>query len=308
MPASPTALLAWGETNAVRDLRRRFQSEDASPRQFPDDEPLDDRVWRLPVPDPDAAAVANHRSFHLRTARKLGVALPNSRLIDEAFIKNDMHLHEALDADRLPSSALGWLLKTPFSAAGSGHRTLLRDRLPIDDETRSRIASLARLHGELLLEPLMERLADFGCCAALEQGVVSVVSVHEQSIDRSGSFRGLRLAESALSCPGLDDAEQEALLETVRDVGACLADVGYVGAFGIDAWRYVGTDGEPRFQPLGEVNARLTFGFVARCAYERATRTGRIAAGSEAFYDLRASGDFEADPLVPFNAASRVSE
>ena len=298
----PAALLAWGETTGVRDLRLRFESAGEPLGQSNENEPLYDRLWRLPVPMPSAAALANHRSFLLRTARKLGVALPGSCLIDDGLINVDEQLDAALRADRLPQRALGWLLKTPYSAAGSGHRVLVRDRLPPDDKTRARIGSLVRRHGCLLLEPLMERLADFGCCAVLEGNGVRIVSVHEQSIERSGWFRGIRLAESTQSCPGLEGEEREALLAAARDVGASLAEIGYRGAFGIDAWRYVGDDGRPRFQPLGEVNARLTFGFVARCAYERAVEAGRIATGSDTFYDLRAAGDFEADPLAPFSA------
>ena len=47
-------------------------------------------------------------------------------------------------------------------------------------------------------------------------------------------------------------------------VGSQLAQDGYRGPFGIDGFVYRGSDGQTRVHPLCEINARLSFGFVAR--------------------------------------------
>ena len=59
-------------------------------------------------------------------------------------------------------------------------------------------------------------------------------------------------------------------MEEALDAAAgALRRAGYSGAFGLDAWRYRPPDGGTAFNPLGEINARLTFGFVARSLADR---------------------------------------
>ena len=94
---------------------------------------------------------------------------------------------------------------------------------------------------------------------------------------------------------GLSDAETLALVDALRAMGDRLRAEGYEGAFGIDAWRVRDPDGAMRLHALGELNARLTFGFVARRIAEAAgwdERSGSPApllrvGGAE---DLRAAG------------------
>jgi hypothetical protein len=58
---------------------------------------------------------------------------------------------------------------------------------------------------------------------------------------------------------------------TTEAVAAALGREGYVGPFGIDAWRYRRADGALVLNPLGEINARMTFGLVAWTAAGRAS-------------------------------------
>ena len=102
---TPTAILAWGETTAVHDLRLQFESQGQPRRQSTKHQLLRDRLWQLPIPKAGAATFANHRSFHLRTARKLGLALPGSCLIDGVRVDDTAQLDEALHTDRLPQRA-----------------------------------------------------------------------------------------------------------------------------------------------------------------------------------------------------------
>ena len=52
-------------------------------------------------------------------------------------------------------------------------------------------------------------------------------------------------------------------------MASALRSAGYVGPFGIDAWRYRRDDGAIVLNPLGEINARMTFGLVEWARAER---------------------------------------
>jgi hypothetical protein len=62
--------------------------------------------------------------------------------------------------------------------------------------------------------------------------------------------------------PGELTAEAErALLRSAEHAAGALSDAGYFGPFGVDAYFWRTTSGTPRFNPLGELNARYTMGF-----------------------------------------------
>ena len=65
--------------------------------------------------------------------------------------------------------------------------------------------------------------------------------------------RGIRETSIATNVSLMDETRARALLEA-----------GYRGAAAIDAWTYRAPDGELRLQALGEINARYSFGAVAR--------------------------------------------
>lgn len=133
--------------------------------------------------------------------------------------------------------------------------------------------SLFELHGPLLFEPWMNRTADFGVSALLDPSGLRIVGVHGQRVDIKGQFAGIDLQ------PVLSKAERARLLATTESVGAALRRKGYAGPFGIDAWRYRKENGEEILHPLGEINARMTFGLVAWTLAERVERTVRLCFG-----------------------------
>lgn len=112
----------------------------------------------------------------------------------------------------------------------------------------------------------MDRIADYGVSAILAQDDLRVVGIHGQRVDRKGQFAGIDLQ------PDLTEEDRDRLLETVEAVAAALRRAGYVGPFGVDAWRYWREDGVAVLNPLGEINARMTFGLVA---WAWAERTGK---------------------------------
>jgi hypothetical protein len=78
-------------------------------------------------------------------------------------------------------------------------------------------------------------------------------------VDARGGFRGIALDHDELS------PDERAQLEAVvAECDAALAQAGYRGPFALDAFVYRDADGARRFHPLCELNARYTFGHVAR--------------------------------------------
>jgi hypothetical protein len=251
-------VLAWGESPEAAALRTR-EREAASSL----DAPLHDLLWHLPVAPPEVVAAVNHRFFCLRIAEELGCALPGARII-ESLADLDLDLaHEALRA---------WVVKAPLSASGRS-RFIERDGPAISSEKgRRTVERLFDRHGPLLFEPWMDRVEDFGVSVLLTPDEVRVVSVHRQLVDLKGQFAGIELEAQ------LPPAERERVEEVVEGVASALRREGYVGPFGIDLWRYRRPDGTLVLHPLGEINARMTFGLVARALADRVREVGRPTA------------------------------
>ena len=220
------------------------------------DAPLHDLLWQLPTPSPEVVAKVHHRAFHLQVAEETGYALPGARMV-ESLAELDHVLRAAPPA---------WVVKAPLSASGRS-RYIERNNDPTltNPKTRRTVGWLFAYHGPLLFEPWMERTEDFGVSALLGTAELRIVGIHRQRVDRKGQFAGIDL-DAELSAE-----DRTRLLETVEAVATALRREGYVGPFGIDAWRYRGEDGALVLNPLGEINARMTFGLVAWTAAGRAS-------------------------------------
>jgi hypothetical protein len=214
--------------------------------------------WRAPVmrvgapPRADArwadpaARAANDRRLALAVAAAHGAALPGQKAIASA------------DEIDLPGP---WICKAPWTAAG---RDRCRGSGPPNAEQRTRIERLLARGGALVLEPWCDRIVDAGVCAQVDaDGRVTAHPPHGLIADARGGFLGIDLAP-----PALEPAEQAQLAELARAAGAALAALGYAGPFAIDAFAY--RDGaRRRFRPLCEINARRSFGWIARALADR---------------------------------------
>jgi hypothetical protein len=211
--------------------------------------PRADARWADP-----AARAANDRRLALAVAAAHGAALPGQRVIASP------------DEIDLPGP---WVCKAPWTAAG---RDRCRGAGSPTPEQRARLGRLLARSGALVLEPWCERIADAGVCARVEPDrSVTAHPPHTLVTDARGGFLGIDLAP-----PPLEPAELARLAELVRAAGAALAALGYAGPFAVDAFAYVHEDGRRRFHPLCEINARLSFGWIARALATRlgATRLG----------------------------------
>jgi hypothetical protein len=208
--------------------------------------PRCDLAWADPL-----AKTVNDRRLALELARTHEVALPGAKVITRV---DDIDL------------AGRWVTKAPWTAAG-------RDRCHGDGaptaEQRTRIGRLLETFGALVLEPWCERIVDVGVCATVApDSLVVSHPAHGLLTDARGGFLGIDLAPPALEA---DERAQLGLM--VAAAGAALCDHGYAGPFAIDAFAYRDRDGARRFQPLCEINARFSFGWIARALEQRTGAT-----------------------------------
>jgi hypothetical protein len=241
LPEGPREVLAWGESAAVAAVRGGPCPE--GPVELGDWRAA---LWRL-WPAVEVAAACNHRGFGFALAQRLGSALPGARMVGSLA---------ALDAvgDGLDGA---WVVKAPYSASGR-HR--LRHRGPPDAAARTRISRLLA-GGPLLFEPWVERIADLGVVGLIDRADnVRLFPPHRLDNDPAGVFRGIDVDGADVATEG----ERAQIMDAAAAAAAALAARGYRGPFGIDAFVWRDAAGARRLQPMSEINARLTFGLVAR--------------------------------------------
>ena len=205
-----------------------------------------DLAWADPV-----ARAANDRSRTLAIGQALGVALPGACVVDSLA---------ALDAQLAGFGDRAWICKARWTAAGRdrarGAGTLAAGEL------RVRIGRLLERLGPLVLEPWLDRMADFGVCGEITDAGITVAEPHHLRCDPRGGFLGIELGVT-------DRAIADALQATARAAARPLADTGYRGPFATDAFLYRDPTGRTHLHPLCELNARFTFGWIARALGDR---------------------------------------
>lgn len=252
-PRDDRAVLAW---SASPDDRGRPASLDLESLVRL---PLHESAWHWSRPAFTSAARANDRRQTLEWAERLGVALRGS-----AVATSPAAADSAIRALEGP-----WVAKAPFAAAG---RWRVRGETPSRSEPTERaLAGLLRRHGAVVIEPWCRRCLDIGIVGLCSAGAMRILGAHRLAVDSEGRFLGI---ETVGRFRGLDTlswlraSERRQLAAAMESVALELTGIGYEGPFGIDAWRYETEQGE-RFHPLGEVNARMTFGLVARTLIDR---------------------------------------
>jgi hypothetical protein len=261
--AAAAEALAWGESPGVAALRR---APPPPGRSSAIHGPLVEALWSLPPASPEAAAACHHRSFALAAAEVLqserpgeaGWALAGARMVSSVG-----ELERHLAAGGAVAGDGRWVVKAPWSAAGRGRHVASRPGELGEPAVRRRVEALLERSGELLFEPWVDRLADFGAAGLATPEGLRRVGLHSQQVGDRGAVSAIRLD------PELESGERERLEAGLGAVGERLAAAGYVGPFGVDAYRYRAPDGRVRFRPLSEVNARMTFGLLAHVLAER---------------------------------------
>lgn len=243
------AVLAWCETDAVHRLRRRASPPAASSWR--------ERLFYLGA-DPDVCARVNHRRFAHELSRTLGCPFPG-----ELALSSVGELERAVKSVELGEEAT-WVLKAPLAAAG--REQLRRRGRHLDDDARVRAERLLRRYGEAFFEPWVPRTADLGVAGIVEADGLTLFAPHRCECDRQGVFRRV-IVDDASALVDLPGNVGPQISDTACEVGRALAAAGYLGAFNIDAFLYRRGSGLA-LRPLCEINARLSFGLLARADAE----------------------------------------
>jgi hypothetical protein len=203
------------------------------------------RAGALPPRAPAASVLrrVNHRRF----CADLGLTLPGARW---AITRRDVDA--ALEA---PASR--WLIRRPFGFAG-------RERLQVtagaisSGEERWIAASFAGGDG-LLVEPWVTRAGDFALHGHLTRdGALTLGSPTVATCDERGAWRSSERAPAGALAPD----ELRALTSATTEAARALAEAGYFGPFGVDAFRYVDDAGALAWNPRCEINARYSMGWA----------------------------------------------
>jgi hypothetical protein len=193
-----------------------------------------ERAGAIPEPHPslDVLRRVNSRAF----SASLGQTLPGAELVTD-------------EAVALAKIARGgpWRVKRLFGMSGKNQRVIGTAAEEVDRGfVRAGIAE-----GGVQIEPNVALEDEYAVHAVLAaDGACSIENVTRQRCDARGAW--------IASEPFTGSADVRARLEDeARFVARALADAGYFGPFGVDAFTYGGGELNPR----SEINARFTMGF-----------------------------------------------
>lgn len=198
------------------------------------------------VPSAPSLAVLQ-RVNHRRFASDLGQHLPGACWVEDGSVL------EAL----LVSGTGPWLLKRPYGYNGRGRLRVRPGRL--DARERAWVAASFVRGDGLQCEPEVARVLDLawhGLVAA--DGTWQLGRPTAQRCDAFGQWVGTE----PLRPDALSPAHGAQFRASTERVAAALAGAGYFGPFGVDGFVYRDASGAAALQPLSEVNARYSMGWV----------------------------------------------
>lgn len=200
---------------------------------------------RRPVPDFEVLRLVNDRRFSFG----LGPTLPGQTVVTT--------IEGVVEALAQASPQGNWLLRRPHGFAGRGRRRVRPDE--VLGVAQSWIEASLRQHGALVVEPWVERLADFGLHGFVTaDGVVTLGEPTLQTMTEEGAWLETRRVRKG----ELGRDEAYSLATTAKTVGDALTKAGYYGPFGIDAFRWRDEHGKPHWNPRCEINARYSMGWA----------------------------------------------
>jgi hypothetical protein len=244
------ALLAPGDRVFREDAGERFDPETFEGRAW-SPTPGARRAWaRAGVSTTSVPAVETlRRVTSRRFASELGQTLPGAAYVDDA--------ETFARVVAAPSPSGEWLVKRAFGFAGRGRKIVRAG--PVSDTIRAWVAPSFANGDGVQVEPYVAREIDFGLHGHLdERGGVTLGDVTVQRVDANGAWLSTERADPE----ALTDDERTAMLDAATRSANALLIAGYLGPFGVDAFRWLDADGTRRFNPRCEVNARYSMGWA----------------------------------------------
>jgi hypothetical protein len=193
-------------------------------------------------PDLDAVKTVNSRSFALDLEREWYPGICEGRMFSDApalaaFLSGRPATEE-------------WVAKGQHGFAGTANRRFSGGPLSADAAALS--ALLFAGHGRVLLEPWHERQSDMAVLFTVGSGGEALgFRGHTLLNSRDGAFLGVELASDGQP----PNPWRQALRDNAGRLARVLADKGYRGPVGVDAYTYR-SGAEIRLRPLVDVNAR----------------------------------------------------
>jgi len=194
-------------------------------------------------PEPHPPAHVLRRVASRALSASLGATMPKS-----AFVTSLDEANAMLRTDPAPGN--GWRIKRAFGMAGRGHRVVGATPREVD------VAFLASWieDGGVQIEPNVRIASEYALHGRLARdGSVRLGALTRQRADSSGAW---------VSSERVEDGDVTAALEEQARLAArALADAGYFGPFGVDAFTYEGDGGHVCLRARSEINARYSMGF-----------------------------------------------
>jgi hypothetical protein len=209
--------------------------------------------WRCEGPDFGAVVTANSRAFSSALEQEWNVGLPHARTIHTLQELNDAVAESTRHAP-------GWVVKANFGMSAR-ERILGRGATATSQAVQWVQKRLAE-NEAVYFEPWVERIDELGVQFTLpKEGEPLLEGITPLLTDHLGTYRGSRFR--GVSCQLARSDEFAPVLEIVTRAARRIQQLGYFGPLGIDAMRYRTAEGEVRWRPLQDINARFTMGRLA---------------------------------------------
>jgi hypothetical protein len=209
--------------------------------------------WRCDCPDLSVVATANSRAFSSSLEREWNVGLERARTIQTL-----QEFHEAVDQAAEPNAA--WVVKANFGMSAR-ERTLGRGS-PASPQAVRWVQKQLTQNEAVYFEPWVERIEELGIQFTIPPtGEPVLEGITSLSTDSLGTYRGSRIRGASCQLARADLSQE--VLPIVTRAAQRIQQLGYFGPLGIDAMCYRTPDGQTRWRPLQDINARLTMGRLA---------------------------------------------
>jgi hypothetical protein len=209
--------------------------------------------WRCDCPDLSVVATANSRAFSSSLEREWNVGLPEARTV-----RSLQEFHDAVDQAAQPSAA--WVVKANFGM--SARERILGCGSPASSQSVRWVQKQLAQNEAVYFEPWVERIEELGFQFTIPPAGEPVLEgITPLLTDSLGTYRGSRLRGATCQLARVDDSAE--VLAIVTRAAQRIQQLGYFGPLGIDAMLYRTPDGQTRWRPLQDINARLTMGRLA---------------------------------------------
>lgn len=201
-------------------------------------------------PQLETVRKVNGRDFADAVASRFSLGVPGSR-----FCRSLDDVEAAVQEN---GALFPLVIKPAFGGSGYGFRILQKKEEWETEQTR-----IERLIGGdgVVVEPWLTRRVDLSASTVIDRsGKHSAILFQRQWVNRFGAYFGSYCADD----DAVIDPWREQLSSAAHQIAGVVAEVGYFGPIGIDAFVYEGMEGITRLAPAVEINARYTMGMLAR--------------------------------------------